>query len=44
MTTELNDIIKKATELKLKSKDLGIKTNTIYSAKAYLKIFHNIKP
>lgn len=36
-------IIKKATELKIKSKDFGIKTDTLSAAKAYLRIFHNIK-
>lgn len=40
---ETIDLIKTATELKIKSKNFGIKTNTISSAKAYLKIFHNYK-
>ena len=39
----MENIIKRATELKIKSKDFGIKTDTLASAKAYLKIFHNIK-
>lgn len=39
----MENVIKRATELKIKSKDFGIKTDTLASAKAYLKIFHNIK-
>ncbi len=36
-------IIKLARFKKLESKDFGIYTDTLESAKAYLYIFHNIK-
>lgn len=39
----MENIIKRATELKIKSEDFGIKTDTLASAKAYLKVFHSIK-